>query len=385
MFAVKVFDRLAVKLTAAFLLAAVLGVALVAVLAYSYTSSDFDVFVRHMRSMQGMMGGMQTTLAEAETFLDNFGQTLWIAGLSGAVLAMLLGGLSARRIVAPLSTVSTAARLVAAGDLTQRVNIGGSGELAELGESFNVMAETLSRDRELRRNMVADIAHELRTPLSIIMGNTEAMLDGVLEANAENLHSLHQETALLARLVEDLRTLSLAEAGQLRFYARDMDLKELASQVIEGFQAQFAARKVRVALQAPDEGLRAYADPDRTAQVMRNLLSNAFHYTPEGGRVTVRLSAATEGATVSVADSGAGIPAEDLPHVFDRFYRVDRSRSRSTGGSGLGLAIVKQLVEMQGGRVWADSALGKGSTFAFSLPLAAGSVREEGAVGSWSW
>lgn len=372
MFRFPMFNRLSIRLTAAFLLAAILGVALVAVLAYHSTSSDFSDFLSHMEAMElmmggGMMGGPAFAQAQRD-FLDNLGQTLWVAGLSGAVLAIFLGYLFTRQIVAPLGKVTAAARRVAQGDLEQRVDIYGSGELAELGESFNLMAATLSHDRELRQNMVADIAHELRTPLSILQGNIEAMLDGVLEANTDNLTSIHQETMLLARLVEDLRTLSLAEGGQLRFQRRDTDLRSLSLQVIDGFQTQLASKNISVALEAPNDLPQAWVDPDRTAQVIRNLFSNAFHYTPEGGNITIRLTSDSNDITVSVIDTGAGIPPEDLPHVFDRFYRVDRSRARSTGGSGLGLAIVKQLVEAQDGRVWADSAKGKGSTFAFRVP-----------------
>ena len=376
MFRVSVFNRLSIRLTAAFLLAAISGVALVAVLTYYSASSDFSDFLRHVEAMESMMGrgmmsgmmGGQTFAQAQKDFQDNLGRTLWVAGISGTALAIFLGYLFTRQIVAPLSKVTAAARRVAEGDLEQRVDIHGAGEPAELGESFNLMAATLSHDRELRRNMVADIAHELRTPLSILQGNIEAMLDGVMAANTDNLTSIHQETMLLARLVDDLRTLSLAEGGQLRFQPEDTDLRSLSLQVIDGFQTQLASKNISVALEAPHDLPQAWVDPDRTAQVMRNLLSNAFRYTPEDGNITIRLTAGNDGITVAVTDTGAGIPPEDLPHVFDRFYRVDRSRTRSTGGSGLGLAIVKQLVEAQDGRVWADSTEGKGSTFAFRVP-----------------
>lgn len=375
MFRLTILDRLPVRLTAAFLLAAILGVTLVAVLAYRSTSSEFSAFLSHRAAMEGMMGdgmiGDMDGQAFAQTerdFRDNLGRTLWIAGLSGVALAIFLASLFTRQIVAPLAKVSAAARRIAQGNLAQRVDVHGSGELAELGKSFNLMAETLSHDRELRQNMVADIAHELRTPLSILQGNVEAMLDNVLEVNTDNLTSLHQETLLLARLVDDLRTLSLAETGQLRFQPGATDLKEVASQVIDGFQTQLATKNITLTLEASDDLPQAWVDPDRTAQVMRNLLSNAAHYTAEGGNITVRLTAETDGITTSVVDTGVGIPPENLPYVFDRFYRVDRSRRRSTGGSGLGLAIVKQLVEAQGGRLWVDSVVGKGSTFAFQLP-----------------
>ncbi len=367
MFRLPMFNRLSTRLTAAFLLAAILGVALVAVLAYQSTSGDFSDFLSHMEAMERMMGDSAFAQAQRD-FLDNLGRTLWIAGLSGAALAIFLGYLFTRQIIAPLGKVTAAARRVAQGDLEQKVDIYGSEELAELGESFNLMAATLSHDRELRQNMVADIAHELRTPLSILQGNIEAMLDGVLEADTDNLTSIHQETMLLTRLVEDLRTLSLAEGGRLRFQPEDTDLRSLSLQVIDGFQTQLASKNISVELEASNNLPQAWVDSDRTAQVIRNLLSNAFHYTPEGGNITIRLASDSDGITVSVIDTGVGIPSEDLPHVFDRFYRVDRSRTRSTGGSGLGLAIVKQLVEAQNGRVWATSVKGKGSTFAFRVP-----------------
>lgn len=379
MFRLSVFEHLSVRLTMAFLLAAILGVALVAVLAYRSTSSEFTAFLRHVETMEsmmggGMMGGMmgrQTFVQAERDFLGNLGRTLWIAGLGGVALAIFLGSLFTAQIVSPLSEVAAAARRIARGDLSQKVKIHGSSELVELGQSFNAMAATLSRDRELRQNLVADIAHELRTPLSVLQGNVEAMLDGVLEANAENLTSLHQETMLLARLVEDLRTLSLAEAGQLKFHPGATDLKELSSQVIDIFQAQSVTRNIKVELATPNDLPLVWADADRTAQVMRNLLSNAFRYTPEGGQVTVRLTPQRDGITVSVRDTGVGIPAEELPYIFERFYRVDRSRTRRTGGSGLGLAIVKQLIEAQGGHVSVESVVGKGSTFFFYLPFQA--------------
>ncbi|MBI2852930.1 MAG: HAMP domain-containing protein [Chloroflexi bacterium] len=371
------FNRLSTRLTAAFVVAAVLGVVMVAMLAYRSTSSEFNTFLSHMESMEGMMGaGMMTdmmggvTLTQAAgDFLGNLRQTLWIAGTAGVIVAILLGALFTRLIVAPLGKVSAAAGRVARGDFSQKVDIGGSGELEELGQSFNSMAVALKRDQELRRNMIADIAHELRTPLTVLRGNVEAMLDGVLSPDKDNLSSLHQETLLLARLVDDLRTLSLADAGQLKFELQAADLKVLSSQVIDGFQTQLTARKQSVKLEAPKELPEAWADPERTSQVLRNLLNNAMQYSPEGGSITVKLHSGAGAVTVSVIDTGTGIPAEDLSHVFDRFYRVDRSRTRSTGGSGLGLAIVKQLVESQGGEVRAESTHGKGSTFSFRLPI----------------
>jgi signal transduction histidine kinase len=314
-----------------------------------------------------MMGNI---IVEAEReFLNNLSQTLWLAGFFGVALAIILSIIFTRQIVAPLTKVTSAARRIRQGDLNQRVDAKGSSEMAELGESFNSMAETLRYDQELRHNMVADIAHELRTPLSIVQGNVEAMLDGVLPADTQNLNSLHQETMLLSRLVEDLRTLSLAEIGQLRYHTEAIDLKDLAQNVVDGFKTQFATKNIKVNLEAKEDLPSVLADQDRTAQIVRNLLSNAFYYTPEGGSINISLTSTSEGVTVSIIDTGTGISSEDMAHLFDRFYRVDRSRARRTGGSGLGLTIVKQLVEAQGGKVWVNSAIGKGSTFSFNLPL----------------
>lgn len=375
----KFYNRLSVRLTAAFLLAAVIGVSVVAIFAYRSTASDFRSYISSIEGMQRMMGGsmggmmgnpwMGMTSQPALDFMSNLGRTLWIAGLVGVLLALILGGLFTRYIVAPLGEVTAAARRMAKGEFLQRVKAHGSSELTELSESFNSMAETLKYDRDLRQNMIADIAHELRTPLSVLQANIEAMQDGVLEKNSENLESLHQETITLARLIEDLRTLSLAESGQLKFNLKPTGMTELTSKVIAGMQTQFASKNVRLSLEAPGILPPVTVDTDRIEQVLRNLLTNALHYTPGGGSVSVKLIPDNDGLTVSVTDTGIGVPLEDLPRLFERFYRVDRSRTRSTGGSGLGLAIVKQLVEAHAGRVWATSEVGKGSTFFFNLPV----------------
>lgn len=375
---ISLLSRLAVRLTLAFLLASVLGVVLVAGLAYRSTSSEFNDFLARLEAMDRMMGGgmgmmggvlgSQTFIQAQSDFLSNLGRSLWLAGFFGAGLAIFLGYLFTRQIVAPLDEVASAAGRVARGDLEHRVSISGTSEIARLGESFNAMASTLSRDKQMRQNMVADIAHELRTPLSILQGNIEAMQDGVIDANPENLASIHQEALLLARLVEDLRTLSLADSGQLAFHHAETDLKALSVQVLNGFETQMTAKHISSSLEAPPDLPPVMTDSDRTAQALRNLLANALHFTPDGGKITVRLVKDNAGVTVSVLDTGIGISADELPRIFERFYRVDRSRSRTTGGSGLGLAIVKQLIEAQGGRVWAESQEGSGSAFSFFLP-----------------
>jgi len=241
------------------------------------------------------------------------------------------------------------------------------------------MAASLAKTEEQRKRLFSDIAHELKTPIAVIQGNVEAIMDGVVDATPERMASLREETLLLSRLVTDLRDLSLAEAGQLKLHPEPADLGELVKSAVAGVQARAEDRGVRVEASIAGGLPPVLVDPDRVGQVLRNLVANALRYTPQGGVVQVSArpdveagSSANAGsfAWVSVADTGSGIPPEDLPHIFDRFYRVDRSRTRASGGTGLGLAVVKQLVESQGGRVWAESELGRGTAFHFTLPTA---------------
>lgn len=369
------FGRLSVRLTAAFLLSAVLGVGLVAFLTYQGAARDFRSYLAMVESMQGMAGGRGFGMMggigsqAAIDFMSSLGRTLWIAGLLGVLLALILGGIFTRHIVAPLAEITGAAKGAIKGQSLKPVSVRGSTEMVELATSFNTMGETINRNRELRENMVADIAHELRTPLSVLQANIEAMQDGVLDKNNENLATLHQETVLLSRLVDDLGTLSLAESGQLRMHSIPTDIGDLSARVVDSMQTQFGAKRVRLEIDRSQDVPAVLVDPDRIEQVLRNLISNALHYTPEGGNVSVRLGKDGEGLTVSVADTGPGIAPEEMPKLFERFYRVDRSRTRSTGGTGLGLAIVKQLVEAHGGRVWATSEVGKGSRFFVHIPM----------------
>jgi signal transduction histidine kinase len=368
---VRFFNRLSTRLAAAFLLASVLGVGLVAFLAYRSSATGLTGFIDSMRGSGCFGGGMmvnQLIAAAQQDYYRRMTAYLWIAGGAGVVLALFLGWLLSRQTVKPLGEIAGAARKVAGGDLEQKVDIKGYSEVSELASSFNHMAETLRHDRELRRNMTADIAHELRTPLAILQGNIEGMQDGVVPVNAETLDSLHAETVELARLVDDLRTLSLAEARQLGFDHRPTDLRELASHVADEFKSRAARQGVEVRVSSPPDLPEVEIDPTRTSQILRNLLDNALRYSPENCRVDVALEAECDGVVLSVTDRGPGIAEEHLPFIFERFYRIDRSRARATGGSGLGLAIAKQLVEAQGGTITADSAAGRGSTFRIYLP-----------------
>jgi signal transduction histidine kinase len=287
-------------------------------------------------------------------------------------LASVAGGFFFRRIGTPLADVMAAADAVAEGDLTVRVRENVPGELGRLAHSFNRMTAGLARAEQQRRSLTADVAHELRNPLHVIQGNLEGMLDGVYEPTTENINATLEETRLLARLVNDLQTLSLAEAGQLPLHPLRLSIADLLSDVATSFAGQAAEGGVELCVDVPEEGngLEITADPDRLDQVLSNLAANALRYTPTGGKVTLRARPAPGGGVrLSVEDSGAGILQEELPYIFDRFWRGDRSRSHSGGaGSGLGLAIVRQLVQAHGGKIAVESHPGRGTTFTIDLP-----------------
>ncbi len=297
-------------------------------------------------------------------------QNLLIAGLVATVLGVLAALLFARRVARPIEAISAAASRLAQGQLSVRIpDPRGQDEVARLARDFNHMAASLERLEAERKAMIADIAHELRTPLTVMQGRLEAIQDGVLPLERAEIDRLHHQTALLSRLVEDLRTLSLADAGRLNLVLRELDLAEWARRVASGFQAALEARQIRLALNLPAHPVLVQADPDRLVQVIGNLLHNALAHTPVGGEVALEVSADTTHAYLKVHDSGPGIPEEALHRVFDRFYRAEASRSRATGGSGLGLSIVKALVELHGGQVVAQNHPPGGALFQIKLPL----------------
>jgi two-component system OmpR family sensor kinase/two-component system sensor histidine kinase BaeS len=293
---------------------------------------------------------------------------LWIGLTIGAVALVAGWGLS-RVISRPVVNLTDATRAVAAGDLGVRVRGRYPGELGELARAFNQMTEKLAQADELRRNLTADVAHELRTPLSVVRGKLEGVLDGVYPATPQHLEPILEETKLLAHLVEDLRLLALAEAGQLSLEKQAMDVGDLLRDTQVNFGPQADDRGVTLALDVLPELPQVVADRRRIAQVLGNLLTNALRHTPQGGCVTLSATVVEEGVEVTVMDTGAGIPSEDLPYIFERFWRGEKSRSRAGGGSGLGLAIAKQLVELHDGTIDVQSDPGEGSTFAFTLPL----------------
>ena len=302
-----------------------------------------------------------------QRFLDRMQRIL----ITGAVLAvgvgLALGAILSRSLTAPLQRLAAAARAVAAGDLNHHVQVEGSVEMVEVAQAFNDMTSALGESERQRQNMVADVAHELRTPLTVLQGNLRAILDGVYTLDTAEISLLYDETRLLGRLVDDLRELALADAGQLRLNLRPTDLAQIIHSTTEALAPAIEAQEVTLTTQGSDDLPRVQADPDRVAQILRNLLLNALRHTPAGGSVTVTAEPIQNAVQIAVADTGEGIDPADLPHVFERFWRADPARAR-TGGTGLGLPVAQSLVAAQGGSLWAESTLGQGSTFRFTLP-----------------
>ena len=307
---------------------------------------------------------------QREAFLASINRALLLAAVVAGLAAVLLTVGLSRRILKPVETLTAAARRMERGDLSQRVEVQSDDEIGELARAFNAMADGLTRLEDLRRNMVTDVAHELRTPLSNIRGYLEALQDGIVEPKREVIDSLYEEAMLLNLLVDDLQELALAEAGQLRLERRPVAPADLVNRAMEAARAQAAAGGVTLQADLPADLPLVDVDPQRIEQVLGNLLSNALTHTPSDGEVVVAARAKGSEVEVSVRDTGEGIPPEHLPYIFERFYRADKSRSRATGGTGLGLAIARQLVEAHGGRITVESQVGQGAVFTVTLPQA---------------
>ena len=304
----------------------------------------------------------------SSSFADAIYRLTMLSAAIAAVIAILVTLLLSRRMLHPVAALTAAARRMETGDLSVRVKAESNDEIGSLAHAFNAMADSLARNEQLRRNMVSDVAHELRTPLTNLRGYLEAAREGMVQPDQQYLENLYEEAMLLNRLTDDLQELALAEAGQLRLARQAVNMGDLAQTAIDGVHVWAAGRGLSLRLDVAPALPLVDADPARVGQVLRNLLSNALDFTPRGGEVSVIVRAEGNDVRVEVHDTGPGIAAEHLPFIFERFYRVDPSRARSTGGAGLGLTIVKNLVEAHGGRVWVESTPGVGSTFGFSLP-----------------
>lgn len=313
----------------------------------------------------------------AGDFLAAVNRAVLSSAVIATVLALVLGTLLFRQVIHPLRKLKTAATQIEHGDLTGRVDIQTRDEFQDVGLAFNQMADSLARSENQRKQMMADVAHELRTPLTAIQGTIEAMQDGLLPSDAEQLEAIYSQTNTLNRLINDLRLLSLAEAGQLKLVLEPVDLVELVTSTVDGLRPLAGAKSVTIRTEVPQGLATIRLDRDRIVQVLNNLVSNSIRYTPVDSEIVVAVQMTDDcrWMEVDVTDAGSGIDTADLPYIFDRFYRADKSRTRSSGGSGLGLAIVKQLVEAHGGSVRAESPVrvsedgtGTGTRIIFSLP-----------------
>ncbi len=363
----------------AFTLVVAIGLGAVIVLANQVTTSEFHQMMMGngqgaMMGPNGMMSGLGQSLIQ-QAALDRVNQAVLLGGLLALIAALVIGFFVFRAITRPIDQLTRAAQQLAQGDLSTRVAVDdhasrlGSDEISELGTAFNTMASSLQQSEHVRRDMTADIAHELRTPLAVMRGNLEAMLDGVYPFDAEHLTPVLNQVNLLTRLVEDLRTLALAEAGQLPLAKRPTDLAALLQSALSSFEAQAAAQQVTLRAEIDPHLPSVEIDPDRLQQTIGILISNALRYTPPQGSISVAAKPDQTRVTIKVADTGSGIALEDLPHVFDRFYRADKSRARESGGSGLGLAIAKSIVEAHGGSIAVQSVMGNGTQFEVGLPV----------------
>ena len=296
-------------------------------------------------------------------------RSLFWAGIGAATLGTILVWLLSRRTLAPLQNLGSAARRLGRGDLSERADTTGPSEIRELAENFNLMAADLEEAERHRRNLTADVAHELRTPLSNIQGYLEAIRDGLVQPTPETIDTIHAQAIHLSWLVEDLRLLAQVESGELQLQLTSARIQDLLQSSVEAMRPRAEAKGVVLSLEADPDLSPLQLDATRISQVVGNLLENAITHTPQGGTVAVSASGSGESVSVSVSDTGPGIPPEDLPRLFDRFYRADPSRSRSTGGSGLGLTIARRLVEAHGGSIEAESTVGEGSRFTMRLPL----------------
>ena len=312
--------------------------------------------------------GNSGTGGPAQAFLSLIKRSLLQAGLAAGLLGILLGLIIARHLSEPLSRLAQAARALSQGDLSQRVPVSGSDEVAEVMTAFNDMAAALQRSETLRQNMIADIAHELRTPLSVIQGNLQAMLDGVYPLTVEEIAQVYDETLLLNRLVSDLRALTLAEAGQLHLNLVPVSPSELLQDVAEAFRESAREREIELKVEIDSSLPQVFADPDRIRQVLANLVGNALRHTPAHGSITLAARKVGDMVEFSVSDTGPGLGPDEKAHVFERFWRADASRSRDGGGSGLGLTIAQYLVEAHGGEIGVESEPGQGARFWFTLP-----------------
>ncbi|MFC2056619.1 ATP-binding protein [Chloroflexota bacterium] len=321
---------------------------------------------------RGHIGGRSSqtipmVITAEENFLDQVNDSLWKVGLIAAAVALVIGLILTRQITRPVRALISGVRKLTKGELSYRVDVKSRDEIGELADSFNIMASSLEKGEQSRRQLTADIAHELRTPLTVIEGTVDGIIDGIFKLDTEHLRSIKEQVSLLTHLISDLRDISLAESGQLELNLTPTDIVELVKRMVSNYEINAIEKNVRLKLEEGTQIPEIRIDPVRIEQVISNLLTNAIRHTPSGGSVSITVKNGEGGLEISVSDTGEGIATEDLPHVFERFYRSGSSRVRKEGGTGLGLAIVKQMVEAHEGKVWVESKMGTGSIFSIFL------------------
>ena len=372
--------RLGAKLLLANLAVILIGVIILAITIQLAIPAAFN---RHMGVMTpSMMNGMGMGQGQGQgpglgrTLFENFRasmfESLGYAVTASVLSALLVSVVLSRRIVAPVRVLTTASQHIAEGHYDQRVQVDGTDEIAQLAMRFNQMAAQLEEVENMRRQLIGDVTHELRTPLTSIKGYMEGLIDGVLPSTPQTFNEIHREADRLSRLVDDLQELSRIEAKSFSLEIRSLPVSSLIQTTLKRLSPQAAAKQIQLQSKLPPDLPPVEADEDRITQVLVNLVANAIQYTPEGGQVIISAVSQADRILLSVSDTGIGIPPEHLANLFTRFYRVDKSRSRSAGGgSGIGLTIAKHLVEAHGGQIWVESkGDGQGSTFTFSLKIA---------------
>lgn len=302
-------------------------------------------------------------------YIEAIGGALVIGGIGGAIVAVLVGILAAQVILRPVRDLETGIHALREGKLDHQIPVRNKDELGEVATAFNEMSTELARANLLRRQMTADIAHDLRTPLGVLTGYLEAIKDGVLEASQERFEIMYDEAKQIERLTDDLRTLSLADAGELPLHLQVSDVGDLLQNTAQSFERKASEQGVALSVTTAKNLPSLTLDPDRITQVLGNLVSNALRYTTEGGRITLSAQQHDSLIEVRVADTGSGIPTDKLPHIFERFYRADSARDLNEGSSGLGLAIAKSIIEAHGGTIHAESVVGQGTTMVIQLPI----------------
>jgi signal transduction histidine kinase len=317
-----------------------------------------------------LVASMMGILSESQNiYIARVNSTLIWVGAIAILLVLLVALWQSRSIVQPLREMANASRHLAKGDYNQRVQVQRNDELGDMANAFNQMAAELAQQSELRRQMMADVAHELRTPLSVLRIDLESMEDGLMEASPENVRALQSEVSYLSNLVDDLRMLSLADAGDLKIEKSPVELNSLVREMVERQQNAARERKIKMTAHYTENEIFVMGDPQRLSQVLVNLLSNAIQHTLPDYEISTKIEVENRTARVSVTNFGTWIPKEDLERIFDRFYRLERSRNRDQGGSGLGLSIARSLINAHGGKIWAESVQGESTTFTFTLPV----------------